>query len=61
MFSLVCVCVCMCLCALSPIGMNERNDLLFAEKCIRLVNEKLRIFTYAQYIVGNVVSLALKI
>jgi len=29
-----------------------------AEKCIRLVREKLRIFPYGQYIVENVVLLA---
>ena len=55
MFSLLCV----CLCALSPIGMNGRNDVLFAEKCIRLVREKLRMFRYGQYIIGIYVSLAL--
>ena len=55
------VCLCVCLRALSPIGLNGRNDVSFAEKCIRLVREKLRIFPYGQYIVGNVVSLALKI
>ena len=47
-FSLLCV----CLCALS--GLNGRT----AEKCIRLVCEKLRIFPYGQYIVGIHVSLA---
>jgi len=30
----------------------------FQEKCIRLVREKLRIFSYAQYTVGIYVSLA---
>ena len=58
MFSLLCVCVCVCARALSPIGMNGRNDVLFAEKCIRVVLEKLRIFPYGQYIVGMYVSLA---
>jgi len=48
-----CVCVSVCLCILSPIGLNVRT----AEKCIRLVHEKLRIFPYRQYIVGNVVLL----
>jgi len=48
----------LCVCALSPIGLNGRNDALFAEKCIRLVREKLRIFPYGQYIVGVYVSLA---
>jgi len=53
MFSLVCVCARAR--ALSPIGMNGRNDVLFAEKCIRLLRENLRIFLYGQYIIGNVV------
>jgi len=48
------VCLSVCLCALSP----GRNDVLFAEKCIRLVCEKLTIFPYGQDIVGNVVLLA---
>jgi len=43
-----------CLCALSPIGLNGWN----AEKCIWLVHEKLRIFLYGQYTIGNVLSLA---
>jgi len=43
-----------CLCALSPIGMNWQN----AEKCIRLLREKLWIFPYGQYIIGIYVSLA---
>jgi len=34
------------LCTPTPIGLNGRN----AEKCIRLVREKLRIFQYGQYI-----------
>jgi len=38
--------------------LNGRNDVLFAEKCIRLVCEKLTIFLYAQDIVGNMVLLA---
>jgi len=40
------------------ICLNGRNDVLFAEKCIRLVCEKLTIFTYEQDIVGNDVLLA---
>jgi len=52
------VCLSVCLCALSPIDLNGWNDVLFAEKCIRLVHEKLRIFPYGQYVVGNVVLLA---
>ena len=32
----------------------------FQEKCIRLVREKLRIFPYAQYIIGVYISLAFK-
>jgi len=47
MFSLLCV----CLCTLSPIGLNGRNDLPY---CIQLMREKLRIFPYGQYIVGNI-------
>jgi len=54
MFSLLCACLRVCLCALGPIGLNER----IAEKCIQLVHEKLRIFPYGQYIVGNIVLLA---
>ena len=38
--------------------LNGRNNVLFAEKCIRLVCEKLTIFLYGQDIAGNVVSLA---
>jgi len=41
-----------------PIGLNEQNDVLFAEKCIRLVCEKLTVFPYGQDIVGNAVLLA---
>jgi len=59
MFSLFCMCMCVCVCALSPIGLNGRNHVLFAEKCIRLVREKLRIFPYLQFIVGIYVSLAI--
>ena len=36
-----------------PIGLNGQNDVLFAEKCIQLVCEKLTIFPYGQDIVGN--------
>jgi len=42
----------------APIHLNGRNDVLFVEKCIRLVCEKLIIFPYGQYIVGISVSLA---
>jgi len=52
------VCLCVCLWALSPIGLNGWNDVLFTEKCIRLVCEKLTLFPYGQDIVGNVVLLA---
>jgi len=52
------MCLCVCLWALSPIGLNGRNDVLFAEKCIWLVSEKLTLFPYGQDIVGNVVLLA---
>jgi len=45
---------------LRPIRLNERNDVLFAEKCIQLVCEKLTIFPYGQYIVGIYVSFALR-
>jgi len=33
------------------IRLNGRNDALIAEKCIRLVCEKLTVFPYGQYIV----------
>ena len=56
LFSLLCVCLCVC--ALSPIGLNGQNDILFAEKCIWLVCEKLTLFPYGQDIDGNFVSLA---
>ena len=46
-------CVSVCLWALSPIGLNWQNDVLFAKKCIRLVCEKLTLSSY----VGNVVLL----
>jgi len=58
LFLLLCFCVSVCMWALSPIGLNGRNDVLFAEKCIRLVCEKLTLFPYGQDIVGNVVLLA---
>jgi len=51
------VCLSVCVRALSPIGLNGRNDILFTEKCIRLVCEKLTLFLYGQDIVGNVVLL----
>jgi len=41
------------------IRLNGRNDVLIAEKCIRLVCEKLAVFPYKQYIVEIYVSLAL--
>ena len=43
-----------------PIGLNGQNDVLFAQKCIRLVREKLIIFPYGQYIIGIYVSLAFR-
>jgi len=55
-----CVSVCVCLWALSPIGLNGRHEVLFAEKCIRLVCEKLILFQHGQDIVGNVVLLAFR-
>ena len=59
LFLLLCVCLSACVCALSPIGWNGRNDVLFAEKCIRLVTcEKLKLFPYGQDTVGSVVLLA---
>ena len=61
-FTLVCLSV--CLCALSPVfnsGLNGRNDMLFADKCIRLVREKLTVFRYGEDIVGNVVLFILMI
>jgi len=50
--------VCVCVCVFVRTHLNGRNDVLFAEKCIRLVCEKLTIFPYGQYIVGICVSLA---
>ena len=38
--------------------LNGWNDVLFAEKCIRLVYEKLTISPYGQDVVENVVLLA---
>jgi len=55
----LCVSVCLCVCPRTQsMGLNGRNDVLFAEKCIRLVCQKLTIFQYGQDIVGNVVLLA---
>jgi len=42
----------------APIRLNGRNDVLYIEKCIRLVCEKLTVFLYGQYIVGIYVSYA---
>jgi len=39
----------------APIRLNGQNDVLFAEKCIRLMCEKLTTFPYGQDIVGNIV------
>jgi len=44
----------------APIGSNGQNDIFFAQKCIRLVREKLIIFPYGQYIAGIYVSLAFR-
>jgi len=49
-----------CLWAINPIGLNGRNDALFAEKCIRIVCEKLTLFPYGQDIVGNIILLAFR-
>jgi len=38
-----------------PIGLN---DVFVEQKCIRLMLEKLTIFPYGQYIIGNVCLLA---
>ena len=54
LFSLLSFCLSVCLCALSPVF---NSDVLFAEKCIRLVREKLIIFPYGQYIVGICVDI----
>ena len=40
------------------IRLNGRNDVLIAEKCIRLVCEKLTVFRYGQYIVKFCIRLA---
>jgi len=53
-FTFVCLSVSVCV----HTHLNGRNHVLFAEKSIRLVCEKLRIFPYGQYIVGIYVSLA---
>jgi len=37
----------------TAIHLNGQNDVLFAEKCIRLVCDKLTLFLYGQDIVGN--------
>jgi len=37
---------------LRPIGLNGQSDVFFAQKCIRLVREKLTVFPYGQDIVG---------
>jgi len=37
----------------APIRLNGQNDVSFAQKCIRLVCEKLTIFPYGQDIFGN--------
>jgi len=44
----------------APIGLNGQNDVLFAQKCIRLVRKKLIIFPYGQYVIGIYVSLAFR-
>jgi len=44
-----------------PIGLNGHNDVFFAQKCIRLVREKLIIFLYGQYIFKICDSLAFRI
>jgi len=41
-------------------SLQQRNDVLFAEKCIIVVCEKLTIFPYGQDIVGNVILLAFR-
>ena len=42
----------------TPVHLSGRNDVLFAEKCIWLMCEKLTVFPYGQDIVGNVILLA---
>jgi len=54
LFSLLSVCVSV----RTQSSLQQWNDILFADKCTRLVHEKLIIFTYWQYIVGICVSLA---
>jgi len=48
-FTFVSVCLSVCLWALSPIGLNGRNDVLFAKKCIRLVYKKLTVVLTCWY------------
>ena len=43
---------------LHPIGLSGQNDAFFAQKCIRLVYEKLTVFPYRHDIIGICVSLA---
>ena len=50
--------VCLSVCVSVRTHLNGRNDVLFAEKCILHVCEKLTVFPYGQDIVGNVVLLA---
>jgi len=50
LFTFVCLSLRLSVCVRTHL--NGRNHVLFAEKCIRLVREKLRIFPYGQYIVG---------
>jgi len=45
-----CVSVCLCVCVCE----HSVHDVLLAEKCIRLVCEKLTLFPYGQDIVGNI-------
>jgi len=42
------------------IGLKGQNDVFIAQKCIRLVLEKLTVFPYGQGIVGIYVSLAFR-
>ena len=58
-----CVSVCLSVClsvsmSTQSLWFDGRNGVLFAEKCIRLVCEKLTLFPYGQDIVGNIVLLA---
>ena len=49
----VCVCVCVCLCALSPIGLNGRNDVLYSTRAWKVENISVRtIYRWKRRFIG---------